>query len=332
MIIPAFICFLSQQKPVDKYTLEYFEEHFVVRNGSSVLRVPLRQPKAQPLASIMYRRDQTFAVWDDRGLTVRKDKAVSSTRLDYIPTSPKVFPRSEIIRLLPKFRSGDRKKTAASLSGSCRLGTNAFFLVRWEDHAKTPWMEVLMKVDLAATKPKPEFVARLDRLSYATARVDDRLYAAADSLYVITTDGARWGVSRIDPVSGNKFDTTELGEAFDGILTGPTGFAYVVERTDYGSRVAARVSLKTESRTDLIESSGHMHFVDAKLPELIVINRENAEVLHNGETGSEITLPHSAAARRIGKHVIVWSPFSEPKSATLYDPSRWTIVAKWSAP
>ena len=330
MIIPAFICLAHSQKLVDKYTLEYIAETFVVRSGSAVTRVPLREAKVKALASIMYRRNQTFAVWDDRGLTVRKGEKVYSTRLDYIPTSPKVFPRSEIQRLIPKFKSGERKKMAVSLSGSCRLGQNAFFLVRWEDRAHKPWLEALMKVDLGAAVPKPEYVARLDRLSYATERIDDRLYASEDSLYVISTDGARWGVSRIDPRSGTKFETSELGEAFDGILAGPAGYAYVVERTEYGSRVAARVNLKNETRIDLIESQGRMHFVDAKLPELIVISRDSTQVLHNGETGAELALPASSAVRRVGKHVIVWSPYDAPRSATLYDPVRWTPIARWS--
>ena len=330
MTIPALIFILAAPKPVDKYTLDYFQQNFVIRQGTSVVRVPVRLVPPKPITSIMYRKDQAFAVWDDRGLTVRLGDTVSSTHLDYLPTHPKVFPRSEIIRLLPKFKSGERSKVASSLAGSCRIGSVVYFLVRWEDKQFKPWLETLVRVDLAAKAPKPEFLARLDRFSFATKQIDDRLYATQDSLFVITSDNGRWGLSRFDPRAGSKFETTELGEGLDSILTGPTGFAYVVEKTDFGSRVAARVNLNRETRKDLIEAPSKMKFIDAAIPELIVINGESSQVLHNGETGADLTLPPSAAVRRSGKLVVVWSPYDNPKNATLYDPARWEALAKWT--
>ena len=329
MTIPALILIQIKPKPVDKYTLDYFQQNFVVRKAENVVRVPLRLALPKPLASIMYRRDQCFAVWDDRGLTLRRGDKVSSTHLDYIPTSPKVFPRAEILRLLPKFKSGERRKVASSLAGSCRIGNNVFFLVRWEDKEYKPWLETLIKVDLAAEKLKPEYMGKLDRFTLATKQIDDRLYASGDNLFAITSDNGRWGVSRFDPKDGSKLESTELGEGLDSILTGPTGYAYVVEKTEYGSRVAARINLNRETRKDLIEAPSKMKFIDATLPELIVINGPTGQVLHNGETGADLILPPSAAVRRAGKQVVVWSPFDNPKNATLYDPARWEAIATW---
>lgn len=332
MTIAALSLISLSPKPVDKYTLEFFQQNFVIRRGDTVLRAPLKLVPEKPRTSIMYRKDQTFAVWDDRGLTVRTGSRVSSTHLNYIPTSPKVFPRSDITRMLPKFASGERRKDASSLAGSCRVGSDVYFLVRWEDRDFKPWLEALVKVDLSSAEPKPVYVARLDRFSFATKAIDDQLFATDDSLFVITRDNGRWGVSRFDPRQGSRFDATELGEGLDSILTGPKGYAYVVEKTDFGSRVAARVNLNSETRKDLIESPSRMKFIDALIPELIVINGPKSQVLHNGETGADLELPPSAAARRAGKHVVVWSPYDAPKTATLYDPARWEAIATWRAP
>ena len=107
---------------------------------------------------VAYRRDNRWAVWDDRGLTVRDGAKVMSKKLGGISVSPRAFAHDEIVNNLSLFKSKKRTKDSDSLSGSTRLGTKCYFVPRWTARDGNTWLEALVMVDLAEANPKPKFL------------------------------------------------------------------------------------------------------------------------------------------------------------------------------
>ena len=97
---------LALQPKLSNYTLSLFEGNFVLRSRSEVQRIPVIVPATRPALVMLYRRDRNYAVWDDRGLTVRAGKYVHSTRLTEISVSPKLFTPDEIQRTVDLIHSG----------------------------------------------------------------------------------------------------------------------------------------------------------------------------------------------------------------------------------
>ena len=159
---------------VDAPTLEYYQDHFVVRRGVEAWRVPAHPPATRPVLAVAFRRNQNYAVWDERGLTIRRGEQVRHTFLPDVPTSPRLFEREEILNTVELIRAGKRKRDADSLSGAMRIGNDAFFLVRWEEDGK-PWTEALVSVDLSASSLQPKVLGRFEGVSVAYRPIDDRL-------------------------------------------------------------------------------------------------------------------------------------------------------------
>src|SRR4051812_48053687 len=125
---PALLlCLVVSQTAVDKPTLYFYQDSLIIRRGNDKEAVPLQLAKKPAPLSVLYRRNKTFAVWDERGLTVRIGKKVRSTHLPDIAVSPRVFPRDEILKTIDLIHRGKRKKGANALSGSRRIGNTAYF-------------------------------------------------------------------------------------------------------------------------------------------------------------------------------------------------------------
>jgi len=169
------LCLSFYQKKVDTPNLRLFQDSFVVRLGAQKADVPIQLPREKPALSVSFRKNQTYAVWDDRGLTIRIGKTAKSTRLEEIAVTPKIFTADEIRETAGLIKAKKRSKKAASLSGARRIGTTVYFLLRWEDSAGKPWMESLVSVDLAKPTFHPTLLARLPGLSLADKPIDDKL-------------------------------------------------------------------------------------------------------------------------------------------------------------
>jgi hypothetical protein len=333
MIVPLAAALLpalsaAQAPPAEQITLQRFPDRFEVRRGETVERVPI-EPAPEAPRAIVFRRDDTFAVWDERGLSVRKGERLFTSRLPDVPTSPRVQPRERILQTIPLLESGRRSREASALSGARRLGSDAFFLVRWEESDGAPWLEALMKVDLSADEPRPQFVGRFEGLSLSRNPIGDRLGIRNGALTVLVrTEADVWGEALFEVASG-QFDFKPIGAQLESAQHVAADRAFFVERAGPRGRVAGIADLRTGERESLFEVSGEVAFVDERQPALVRIQGERGAFLRNAATGAETPLPESAVVRRVEAGVLVWSPAAAPTGATLFHPDRWDVLARW---
>lgn len=324
------LCLPLYQDSVDKPSLKLFQDYFIVRVGSKRAEVPLQLPGEKPRLATSFRKNQNYAVWDERGLTIRIGKVAKSSRLEDVATSPKAFDREQILENSELIEKKVRNRGASALSGAKRVGNLVFFLLRWEDRESKPWMEALVSVDLTADTFHPKFHARLTGLTLADKKIDDRLFVLSDRLSAIVRDGEAWGVASYEPESG-LFENKVLGRKLENIqpLT-PTTCAFV-ERTDHGTVAGGVIDLQTQNRKMLTEAKGKMRFADKGTPLLAIYSNNGDSRLLNTETGAELELLGSSAMRRTPLGLVVWSPFRSPKRAWLYDMKRWDVLAQWTS-
>jgi len=319
----------ARQQTRDKVTLTYFEKHFIVRDATGSESAPLKLPPEEARLSTVFRRNATFAVWDERGLTIRVGQRVKSFRLGDVATSPKAFTRDEIIDSLEAIRNGDRTREASALSGAARIGNDAYFLARWDDRAGSPWAEAIVRVDLSLRSPEPRFAARAPVLSLATKPIDDQVFILDGRVTYIARKGDHWGLEQLDP-GKNRLTFDELGDQLLSYLPERAGIGLFVERTSYGTTVAGRVDLKTRARKTLAESRMNMRFADGSEPVCLVLSTPKSAELLDTASGAMMDLPPSCSLRRMEHGILIWTPADDPKKAWLYDPARWEGKAWWN--
>lgn len=345
--------FLPKQV-VDAPTLEYYQDQFVARKGKETWRVSPRPPEDDPVMVLAFRRNDHYAVWDERGLTIRHGAKSRSTQFEDTPTSPRLFSKEEILRTASYLREGRRKRPATGISGSLRLGTYVYFLVRWEenlDSTSRTWLEVLYRVKLDGKSLNPELVGRFEGLSVAFRVIDSRLLRIDGNPSVVTRVAARsastqidangveqateatpesWGVSTYDPAL-KKFAYRPLGGKLSLLMPTSRDDALFVEASSYGNTVGGHVSLADGVRRDNLEGKGRIRYIDTQRPFVAIFAKGAASTVRNADTGAESAIPVGAGVQRMGPYVVVYAPYDRPKAATLYDPRRWTALAQWKA-
>ncbi len=319
-----------QAKAADKTSVQYYQGQFSVSELGQTTRFPLTEDAPSLPKVAAFRRNDIFAVWDERGLTIRNGEKAVSYRLPDIALSPKVFSREEITRTVRRIRNGECLKTAAALSGAKRIGKDAFFLLRWEDAKSEPWAEVLVRVDLSEENPQTHLVGRFGGLSMARHAVDDKLQLLHGKLAVIERSGATWGLSTFDP-STKEFQTQPIGGQLSWLSLLNTTQALFTETSAYGTNIAGRVDLETGTRKVLYEGREHLQFVDTAAPELILADSGTKTKVVNAKTGSIRIFPSNLHAKRSDQRVILWTGADEPTAVWLEDPVEWTTLATWRA-
>jgi hypothetical protein len=289
---------------------------------------------AQTTDRVTYRKDDAFAVWDSRGLSIRHGSFVMSSRLVEVAVTPKLFSREEILETQAAIATKDRKKEASALSGSRRIADEAYFLLRWDDKAGKPWLEALVRVNLSQAKPKPELVGKFEGRSMAKGAIDDKLVLIGTSPAAFTknADGS-WGLATFDRLK-KEFAFKTLGQSLLDAVTLSPRLALAMEKTDYGKVRVTRMDLVTGARRDLAELSGEPAFLDAGLPPLVRVPTNLGPALRNLETGVQMNLPAKPVVRRTPAGIIVW-PEGKPELGALYSPERFlrlATVGKVAAP
>jgi hypothetical protein len=274
----------------------------------------------------MFRRNDTYVVWDERGLTVRDGPWSFNTRLEGLPVSPKLQSREQIQETVALNKRGIRNLQARAISGMRRLGTKAYVLVRWDDRDRKPWMEALVSVDLTAPKPKPKLEGQFAGLSIAREPIDDRLMLEDDQLVVPVNTDEGWGLGMFDP-ERQAFEFSLLGDTLVSYSPRKEG-ALFVEQTAYGAAMAG--TLVNGGKGILFQTRGAMRFLDDQKPELMIATTATGRLLYWSDTGTEMKIGPQDEIRRAGKYILTWSPPANPTRASLYDPARWELVATWA--
>jgi len=331
MLFATPILFLANSGvTVDDTVLEYRSESFTLRQGKSVFEVPILPTPSKSSESLSYRRDDNYAVWDSRGLTIRHGDKSTTTKLEDVPTSSRLFEHPVLVQTVADVASGKKQRSASALSGAVRVGTDVYFLVRWEDSTGKPWMEALIHVPLAGDSLKPEVLGRFDALSIAYKPMDDRMSWIGSHLSIVARQGKTWGVASYDPTA-SKFDFRPLGDDLISYIATSQKTGLFFEKSPYGTTVGGRIDLFSGYRKIAFEARGAGRFLDAVRPSLILSSRNGEARLRNGDTGGETIIPPGSGVARAGQAVLVWSPATKPTTATAYDPERWVPLAKWSA-
>lgn len=325
--VAALATTLLTQQPVDKPTLELYQERFVVRTAKEVIRVPLREV-VEPPASVMFRRDDHYAVWDERGLTARSGDWSFTSRLSEFPTSSRFFDREQILETAAQVKKGIRKFDASGISGAKRLGNKAYFLVRWVDSSAKTWLEALVAVPLDVPKPKPQVVGLFEGMSLADRLIDDRLFLREEGLEAVVQSPTNWGVARFDPKL-ETFSFRPMGDKLQSYLSLTSSRGLFVESTSFGTTIAGEIELKEGTRKLLFQGRGVARFLDAVNPLVIVATSPPGRLLFNASTGAQVLIGASDEVRRAGRFVLTWTPPGIPKSARLLEPTRWIESAVW---
>lgn len=271
----------------------------------------------------------TWMVWDSRGLTVRTGDKASSSRFPFIPTSPKVLSKEQILETINKLDQGVRQREASGLSGAQLVGDTVYFLVRWEEGDGRPWLEVLISVDTAAADPKPVFVAKMPGTTRAKGEVADDLALVGKKLACFQTLTGQWGISTFDPTdSATQF--VPYGANLVGATISEDGSKVLfAEKTGYGTVIAGTLDVADGARTQFAETRGKVSFV-ATNPGVIRIDEGKQATLINADTGAMVDVAAESSARMTGLGLLTWSPKSAPTRARLLEPSRWVPIAVWS--
>lgn len=326
ILLTVFLLASQQPKPLP-ISLTFFEDSFVVRQGDDKEIAPLRMPPEPKKLVAPYRKNNTFVVWDERGLAIRHNDKLKTTKFEALPTSPKAFNKAEIKQNIKRIASGDISRSAAALSGSQRIGNDIFFLARWEDRHGAPWLEGLFKVDLTADQPTPKFVARARAISTAQGAIDQQLFIFGGKLAYIAGRADRWGMVMLAENAKLQFKT--YGYRLDSLIRfGNTG-AFFIEHASYGTTIAGRVDFRSGERLIYTEGRENVKFVDRNQPDHVVVSTRRGPVLRSAFSGMDYPLPASSAMRKTSRGVIVWTPVSSPKKAWLLEPERWSVLAAW---
>lgn len=313
---------------VSSISLQLDGPNWVVKEGAKIERIPV-SARVAPLKGIQYQQGDRYAVWDGRGLSVRFGSKVISTRLPDFPTHPKFFSKAEIRETLALMKKGVRIQHAMALSGSCVIGSRAYFLVRWCEKGKdSGWAECLAEVDFNGKAPGVRLVQRILGTSIATEPIEDRLVPLGDKLGVVCRNGEDWGLATIAPSSGLSV-FFPLGK---GLVNYRRLYGNVIafqERTPWGSNAVGRVELSTRSRRDLMETERAAFVLPGTDPLYAVLREGKERWLRALETGAEVAIPWDVRVW-IGKSgIIVGSPADKPHSAQLLDPDELQPIADW---
>lgn len=276
--------------------------------------------KEKPADHIAFRRDDRWAVWDARGLTVRDGKKAISTKLGDIAVSPRAFPREEILKNLDLFKSKKRNKDSDSLSGSVRIGTKCYFMPRWTASDGSTWLEALVVVDLSEANPRPKFLGRFKGFSSANLNIDDKLFLVKDQLSIVSRQGDTWGLSYFDDTQ-SSFEFNPLGSNLVAYYRG----GFFLETTSYGTSIVGQIDLASGVRKNLFETRSKTVELADGSPFAVVRNRDNT-VIKNLKTGGQITHSAKAYMTPVNNFVLVWTKDTRT-AAWLYEPTRWTAVA-----
>ena len=276
--------------------------------------------KEKVVDHIAFRRDNRWAVWDNRGLTVRDGDKATSTKLGEIAVSPRAFPHEEIVKNLDLFKSKKKNKDADSLSGSTRIGTKCYFLPRWTAKDGETWLEALVMVDLAETNPKPKFLGTFKGLSSSYKPIDDKLFVVKEQLAVVSKQGDTWGLSSYDE-GQSTFEFNPLGSNLISYFRG----GYFLESTSYGTYIVGQIELASGNRKNLFETrSKTVELTDGSA--LAILRNKDNTIIKNLRTGGQVTHSANAYVSAVNNYVLIWTKDTRT-TAWLYEPVRWTAIA-----
>jgi hypothetical protein len=312
--------------------IAFVKNAFQVQFGKTVAQVPLQPPLVQSPAlpeKVQFRKDDAFAVWDARGLTIRHANYVKNTRLEAGPTHARLFSGTELADNRLLLDLGLRDPRAKELIAARRFGDWAIFAFEWRENDGRPWFQAIARVNLSERQPQPQFLARLNGHLVPLGSQENTLQIRQGILTYAESDGKTWWITRVD-LKTLAVDRKPMGSNLEQITMHSGRIAHVLETTPQKSTALARVDFVSRNRKDLAEATGLIRLIDTKEPWIAVTRDSTGLSLHNLESGAKRKIRNEAKFRRAPGGVLVWTG-NPPDSAMLLDPERWSTVTTWAA-
>jgi hypothetical protein len=317
------------------YTLSRDGDQFVIHSPSGTTTVGLTSARVsegmdtESPKVLAYRKDEDYAVWDSRGLTVRKGDQSRSFRFEEVPTDPKLFTPDEISKIQQDVRDGKKSLQATGLSGARRIGQRTLFLVRWTDSTNKPWLEALVQVDLDAKGLQPRVLGKLDGVTGTTLPIDNRLMILQNGVAAVVEKPSEWGVESYS-FATQAFDYVRIGDH----LQSWSGNGLYLERTDYGTTIGGSASVSQNAQSTLFEDRGKVEWLlgssSTDVP-VAMFTSPTGITLRNCATGLDQHLSAGAGVRRVPTGVLAWSPAANPTYAVLLSTDSWRRLAVWKS-
>lgn len=312
-------------------TLSFKDGVFTVTDARGPERVSIRPTVLANLKSVSEVDGPNRVVWDARGITVTQGRKSRSTKLPDLITSPKLFDRDQITETVRRLTAKEITREAAGISGWCRIGSNVYFLVRWETTKKVPWLEAVVRVDLKGTSLVPEPITAMSGLTGSKTSIDRRLVVLGDNPAAVTKSGNAWGLETVQVIAqATGFTPLGSGELDVRFTDGMTRMLFV-EKTPYKSHLAGTFDLITGVVSRVSESSDPMTF-PGDYAQVVRIERADAVVVRSLSNGLELSLPKNVGVRSTRAGVLVWTPLAAPRAAIIYDYETLRAGTRWNAP
>lgn len=324
----ALIGLVLLQSPSLKLEGQFFQ----IETAGDIESVPVQVEQPPIPSKVAFRKDDAYAVWDSRGLTLRRGKRSHSTRMEDVSLSPKLFSKSEIEETKKLIKSGVRKKGAEALSGSIRIGAECFFLLQWKAKKGEPWLEALVRTNLEDESIKPEFLGAFQGRSLNRGKVGQELFTTFGLVAsIVRTTKGEWGLASYQPANG-EFAFKPYGSSLKSFDRVSPRIVVFREQTNWGTVLVGRVDLGAERRKVLMEGRVSPTILTGDGPTIAYWKDGKELVARNLDTGSERRFPADIELRRTEFGVLAFRSITAPKEATLYNPERWTAVVRWGLP
>jgi hypothetical protein len=322
MLLPLIVSAVIQTSPKVEVSLSFAKGVFTTSVNKDTQRTPISAKPTKVQEVFALKVDKNWIVWDKRGLTIRTPKQIA--------TSGKVLTKEQISENVTLFASKTRSKYASSLSGDEFVGDRLFLVPRWTDANGKPWLEALIEINLADKEPWPKLVGKVNGVSRATGTVADELFLMRGQLNLLVENLDTWGLATWD-LAQNFGQYKQLGTNLVRVSNKweESAIAFV-ERTQYGTEVAAWYNLEKGKRVEITEARGSVRFLRFPDP-IFQIAQDSATILRNGESGQELKFSPETAFVAVKHGILAWSPASSPKQAVLIETNTLKPLAAWKS-
>lgn len=302
---------------------------FTIKDGDDTVTVPLST--TAPLLDATADRlsmevSGTLITFDQRGLGIQYADKGGFTGLGYMPTTPKLFTREQILRNVELIDSGERQASVSSISGFEIVGDTVFLLLRWDDKAGDPWLETLVYIDTSGEAPKVNLVGRFVGFTFAKGVVSDELHGKGGRLYAVTRSESGFGIGDYSPAD-QKVGYRIVPGVVDRITLFGDGF--LTERTTvYGTTLIGVLDPLSLAHRMVLETRGEV--VESGLLSALRIKEGGASSLVALGSGAKIEVESGWAYADTKFGVLKWNPVEEPEQAELLETGGWKRVASWT--
>lgn len=320
---------ITQQAPLRQITFQ--DDLFTINGPEGQTKVSLK-PQFEPMNTATGRLWLPVAgqvlTFDSNGVGFRKNNVSTYATYAAVATSDKLFSPAQIAQIKADVAAGTKKLEVSAVSGWEKVGETAYLILRWDDRAGTPWLEVLMKFEFPKGKPTPTFLGRFDSMTRAAGRVNDKLMFENGELLTVThaTD-----VSLLESydIKEKAFKKTPLSERFFDAKLIPGSLAgFGLQKTPANTFLVSFIDRETQSSRQVIEIRGNIAGVYA--PSILHYKNDGRDILFSMNSGAEIVIPANCGIKDVPAGILLWTPAQKPQAAALYSSGSFRTLARWS--